>query len=451
MPRILENYAPLFDPKRHKFLANTPRLSAKSTHMGILQAHLLGHVCASCPRDIVVFRANANSLSTSVMQDTIEQLDAIGLPYEQRQAPWRLDTPNGTIYYVGVSGHDQSRVRGFHPKRPLIAIIGDECQQIGYEGNLKHALATFRRFLDVDAPYKEILCGNPHEVKGHWWNVYNAQQAHRNTVLRATWKDLAVNGLITPDIIEEIEAERELNPTMYRIMYEGDISELVGGAYPSFHREEHLITPTEAGEMFKGERIELVIFGGDGAIMRDATAIVPIAVLSSGRAVTLEMFCHFPDRNHPLPPSELAANIGRYVDDLERKYRFEADGVIPCVWVIDCAAEDLITQLRYTISPYHDIKAYTTKNILRNNSAVNNVFARGMLYIQDFGGLVDYTTGRFVKGENILAQQLEAVVWKNNRYDPAIPNDVSDALTYGASYYYENPDNLYYATWRNKR
>ena len=262
MPRILENYAPLFDPKRHKFLANTPRLSAKSTHMGILQAHLLGHVCASCPRDIVVFRANANSLSTSVMQDTIEQLDAIGLPYEQRQAPWRLDTPNGTIYYVGVSGHDQSRVRGFHPKRPLIAIIGDECQQIGYEGNLKHALATFRRFLDVDAPYKEILCGNPHEVKGHWWNVYNAQQAHRNTVLRATWKDLAVNGLITPDIIEEIEAERELNPTMYRIMYEGDISELVGGAYPSFHREEHLITPTEAGRCSKGSASSLSYSAG---------------------------------------------------------------------------------------------------------------------------------------------------------------------------------------------
>ena len=66
-----------------------------------------------------------------------------------------------------------------------------------------------------------------------------------------------------------------------------------------------------------------------------------------------------------------------------------------------------------------------------------------MLYVIDYGGYKDYLTGRWVECEDPLADQLESVVWKNNRLDPAIRNDLSDALTYGACMFYENPENLY--------
>ena len=442
--RVLENYLPLFDPKEHNIIANTPRASAKSTSLAQMSAHLVVHTCKRSPHDIVVFRANANSLEGSVMQEIEDWLDAFGADYTPHKGPMRLEVGACNIYFLGVSGHDRSRVRGFKPKNKLIAIIGDECQQISAEENLKHALSTFRRYLDTAAPYKVLLCGNPHEVKGHWWNTYVQKMTGRYTKVHCTWRDLAKNGLLNGDIIEDIKLEKEVNPALYRFMYEGDITDLAGGAYPSFRRERHLVSPDEAIEMTHGERIEVILWGGDGAIMNDATGIAPLAVMSSGRAFVLERFFYDPKKHgRTLAPSELAELIQLYLDDMEKKYNIIRDGVISSAFAIDCAAADLITQLRYTIPDYHAVLSFTGKNVIRNNSVINNCFARNMLYIIDYGGYKDYLTGKFVPCEDPLAEQLESVVWKNNALDPAIPNDLSDALTYGACFYYENPENLY--------
>ena len=443
--RVLKPFLPLYDDAVHDVIVNTPRASAKSFGVAQLCAHLVTYVCGEAnPRDIVVFRANSNSLAASVMTEIEDQLVEFGAEYRTRTAPLRIEVCGCNIYFLGVSGHDRSRVRGFHPKHKLIAIVGDECQQITSEENLKHALATFRRYLDDTAPYKVVLCGNPHEVKAHWWNTYAATYSKVRTSIKSTWRDLHAAGVLPKATLDDILLEKRINPGVYRFMFEGDLSGMSGGAYPSFDRSRHLITPEQAREIFAGERIECVIWGGDGAITHDATAICPIAVMSSGRAAVLERFFFDPIKHgRPLAPSELADLIDRYVDEMDRKYRITTDGVCTSLFVIDGAAEDLITQLRYTLPPVHDIKAYTTKNIIRNNSAVNNVFARNMVYIIDYGGYFDYAAGRFVPCPDPLAEQLESVVWKGAKYDPSIPNDLSDALTYGAALYYENPENLY--------
>ena len=442
--RILENYLPLFDSQVHDIIANTPRVSAKSTHAAQMAAHLVTHTCKNTPRDIIVFRANANSLEGSVMQETEEKLADLGAVFEVHKGPMRIETNGCNIYFLGVSGHDRSRVRGFKPKNKLIAIIGDECQQISSLENLKHALSTFRRYIDERAPYKILLCGNPHELKGHWWNVYAAGVRGRYSSISCTWKDLAKNGLLGRAVIEDILLEKEINPALYRFMYEGDISELSGGAYASFNRARHLISPERAAEMTRGERIEAILWGGDGAIMNDATALVPLAIMSSGRAFALERFIYEPQKQgRNLAPSEITELISLYLDDMDAKYGILRDGVIMSTFAIDCAAADLIAQMRYTVSDYHTILAFTNKNVIRNNSVVNNCFARNMLYIVNYGGYKDYSTGRFIECDDPLAEQLESVVWKNNRLDPAVPNDITDALTYGACMYYENPENLY--------
>ena len=67
-----------------------------------------------------------------------------------------------------------------------------------------------------------------------------------------------------------------------------------------------------------------------------------------------------------------------------------------------------------------------------------------MCYIVDYGGYYDYRANRFVETDaDVLCGQFESVVWKGTKYDPAVPNDVSDAATYGLATYYENPENLY--------
>ena len=443
--RIIDKYKPLFDLKgeAHEFIANTPRASAKTTHIALLIAYLVGYVCKGKPRDIVCFRANANSLVGSIMSDVEKQLANHGISYETRIAPLRIIANGCNIYFLGISGHDRSRVRGFSPQHPLIAVIGDECQQISSEENLTHARSTFLRFLDKDAPYRNIMCGNPHEVRGHWWNLYAKSRRAVYTPIDCTWKDVYKSGLLPQITLEDILIEKLINPNGYRFIYEGDLTAMTGGAYASFDRTRHLITPQQAGQIFKDERIDLIIWGGDGAITHDATAIAPLAIMSSGRACVLERFFFDPLRyGRALAPSELSRLICRYVEWMDAKYRITADGIITSTFVIDCASQDLITQLRYDLPSYHSVNAYTTKNIIRNNSSANNVFARNLCYIIDYGGYMDYASGRFIACPDILSDQLESVVWKGSKYDPSIPNDMSDAFTYAASTYFENPLNL---------
>ena len=64
---------------------------------------------------------------------------------------------------------------------------------------------------------------------------------------------------------------------------------------------------------------------------------------------------------------------------------------------------------------------------------LKSVFARNMLYIADFGGHKNYIRDKFEKRENVVAEQVENLIWneKQTGFDPLIPNDASDALTYG--------------------
>ena len=92
------------------------------------------------------------------------------------------------------------------------------------------------------------------------------------------------------------------------------------------------------------------------------------------------------------------------------------------------------------------MKGFTGKNIIKNNAVVNNCFAKNMIKIVDFGGYYDFYYKRFVPttaDTEPLVYQLESVTWKNYKLDPAIPNDYTDALTYGVNVYFNNPDNLH--------
>ncbi len=437
-------YSPFYDATVRNIIANTPRASGKSYEM----AQKVALAKIGFPKhDIVVFRANANSLEASVVNEIMEKFVMLGYGgrVKQYSKPLRIEFDGGksVIWFMGVSGHDKSRVRGFKPKNPLCLIVGDECQQISEESNLKHALATFRRYLDTTIDYKVILCGNPHEVKGHWWNVYVAQRkgAKGYVFVNATYLD--IYNLLNADILEEIELEKNINPAIYRFMYLGDLTDINGGAYPSFRRERHLITLEQANEIFANETIEKVIIGGDGAITHDMTCCNCIAHMTSGRVCVLEPFIFNPlTYGRALAPSELAEDISEYLADLEEKYQFQRNGV-PVYLAVDCASADLIAQLRYILNDYYRVLAFTQKNVIRNTSTTNNTFAKDMCYIVNYGGYKDYTTGRFIYSDvPLLVEQLESVVWKNSKLDPAVPNDCSDSLVYGLCTLFENPQNL---------
>ena len=438
---ITKAFEPMYNSANHNIINNAGRVSAKSYNVSLIAAMWLKNYPE---HDVFYFRATTESLQDSIFNELCEKLDLLEIPYKTKTSPCHIVTGYGNeVYFRGIDG-SVNRTKGIKPKRKVSMIIIEEAEELRSELHLRNAVESVRRHLDTSIDYKIIYVGNNMPIKTHWWNQWaeKYKRVQGYISLNPTYKDIRKH--LSKDVLDNIELEFNISPQVARYMYLNIVDDMAGSAYPSFRRDRHLISPEQAGKLFYGETIEAILWGGDGAITHDMTGVTPIAVMTSGRCCILERFVFDPIRHgRALAPSELAEAIERYVEWMDKKYGI-IDNNIASYFVIDCASEDLITQLRYTLSDYHTVKAYTTKNIIRNNSCVNNCFARNMCYIVDYGGYMDFVTNKWVATTtDMLADQLESVVWKGNKYDPKIPNDLSDALTYGLSVYYENTENLY--------
>lgn len=450
---VAKPYDRLYKTDKHRIIMYSPRLSGKSK--AVVQC--LFYTCVEHPgKDMLVARANYNALDDSLFNEILDIQEELGIDgfFIPKKSPLRMTTILGnTIMFKGIGGADKSRTRGIKTVRKrdpndkrqggnLALVFIDEAQQLKDELNLKHAIASFMRNLDTTIPdAKIIIAGNPHEIKGHWWNTYcrRMRNAPNYEFIDATYMD--IKKYLSDDVLDEIETERVMNPAQYKFMYLGSLDELQGGAYGQFKREKHFITEEQALKLFPGERIAYVIYGGDGAITHDATCICPVAILSSGRALVLERFFYDPlASGQVLSTVQLVELIKRYLDDMEKKYQFTRQ-YCEKIFAVDCASADLITQLRYELDNTYIIKAFTDKRIIQNNNVVNDAFAKNVLFIKDMHGQKLYHNN-LTMPEDPLVEQLESVVWKDYKLDPQIPNDCTDALTYGVNYYFMNPDNL---------
>lgn len=217
-----------------------------------------------------------------------------------------------------------------------------------------------------------------------------------------------------------------------------------GLVYPLFRRERHYLTAEEFTRRYGLHRIRAVIIGGDGATTNDSTALVPLAVMENGQAVTLELFYHNPKINGAMSNEQLVPVIQRYLDELESKYRFRENGVEICM-PIDCAAADLVLTLAYKLEERYNVRKYTKKDVLLTTDVVNNALGRNAICILDHGGYYNYVRNRFERCDNPLVVDLESMIWdkENKGYDANVPNDCADAFRYAVNSYYLNPWNLW--------
>jgi phage terminase large subunit len=447
--KLAKPYDKILTTDKTTVIMYSPRISGKSYALG----EIVYIYANKYPKhDIVVTRANYNSLEDSLYNEIIAFAASVGSGdfYMPLRSPLRIKTKRGnTIYFKGIGGADYSRSKGFKGLRPISLIICDETQQLKDEQSLRQAIASFIRSVDADIESRVILAGNPEMVKAHWWNAYCRKYRFAGVYEFIDANYLSIYKYLSPITKEEIENERKYNPLMYKFLYLGELDELAGGAYGQFKRDRHYIPFDDFLKEVRGHYIEHIIWGGDGAITHDSTGIAPIAVMSNGRGYVLQRFYYDPQQTGViLAPSQITEMIIEYVNELNKRYRIIEDG-IGSTFYIDGAAADLVTQLRYNINGYHQVRSFTRKNIINNNAVVNNCFAKNMIKIVDFGGYYDYYSKRWVDttaDTEPIVYQLESVIWKDYKLDPAIPNDYTDALTYGVNAYFENPDNLYLPT-----
>lgn len=444
--KIAKPYDKLLTTDKTTCIMYSPRISGKSYALG----QLVYIYANQYPRhDIVVTRAHYNSLEDSLYNEIIAYAETAGVPdfYMALKSPLRIKTRKGnTIYFKGIGGSDYSRSKGFKGLNQVSLIICDEAQQLKDEQSLRQAIATFVRSVDPDIKSRIVLAGNPEMVKAHWWNAYCRKYRFAGVYEFIDANYMNIRKYLSKVTLEEIENEQKYNPLMYKFLYLGELDELAGGAYGQFKRDRHYISVKQWHREIAGQRLCYIIWGGDGAITHDSTGIVPIGIYSNGRGYVLERFYYDPLQTGViLAPSQITDLINIYVEQMCKKYDVYGEG-IGSYFAIDCAAADLVTQLRYNVNGYHIVKGFTGKNIIQNNAVVNNCFAKNMLKVVDFGGYHDFYSNRWTPttaDTEPLVFQLESVVWKNYKLDPEIPNDYTDALTYGANVYFNNPDNLY--------
>lgn len=444
--KMAKPYDRLLTTDKTTCIMYSPRISGKSFALGQL-VYLYANKFPK--HDIVVTRANYNSLEDSLYNEIIAFAETIGRGsfYLPLKSPLRIKTKLGnTVYFKGIGGADYSRSKGFKGLNKISLIICDETQQLKDEQSLRQAIATFVRSVDSGIQSRIVLAGNPEMVKAHWWNAYCRKYRFSGVYEFIDANYLSIKKYLSPITLQEIENEKKYNPLMYKFLYLGELDELAGGAYGQFKRERHYISAEAWRKEIAGQKLCYIIWGGDGAITHDSTGIVPIGIYSNGRGYVLERFYYNPlETGVVLAPSQITELINLYVEEMCRRYDVYGERV-GSYFAIDCAAADLVTQLRYNINGYHIVKGFTGKNIIKNNAVVNNCFAKNMLKIVNFGGYNDFYRREWIPttaDTEPLVYQLESVTWKNYKLDPEIPNDYTDALTYGANVYFNNPDNLY--------
>lgn len=443
-------YDQLYTTKKKNIVLKSGRDAGKSINVG---DYIVEQATQAVNEDIVLCRANMSDMLDSIYavvqkRITFHKLDMF---FKTSKKPLRIvcKLTNCNIYFLGIDG-DDNRTKSFEPINPKVRLfVFEELQQVRELSNLEQALATFRRHLDDDNG-KIIFMFNPPPITAHWVNMWclSKQEDNDFLVISSSWLDI-IDYLNDYDIKEILKC-KITEPDKYEWLYMGKTTGGFGSVYPQFKRDKHLITLPEAQEKFRGHYIKFVIIGGDNAIARDCTCLCPIAVFDNGQCLVLDLYFHDPTKNGDLSVAEQIPLMKKWLFNLEKKYHLtDRSFKVPIAFVIDgsIVGLELVKQLRFTLNmERYQVIAYKEKHVIEMANNLKSVFARNMLYIVDFGGIYNYSTDRFERRSNVLADQVETLVWneKATGFDPIVPNDACDALTYGANAIFKNMFNLYY-------
>ena len=447
---IAEIFKPLFVSDLKEFVLPGGRVSGKSKTSAILE----GLQSAINPNeDIVVARASYGSIGDSVYNETSEVLEEIpgfAGQFEYRKSPYRIRRKgsNATIYFMGIGGSIH-RTKGFKPKHKVGLVIIEEAQELESEEHLDQALASLRRTFGDDC--KVVIVFNPPNQSLHWINVWCKKKETDPDclVIHSTYLDILP--FLTDREIKEIRKYYYDNKPYHDYMYGGIPTGRLGLVYPMFNEDIHMVKyeQRQTSRILQTFGIAGVIIGCDFAVTHDATALVPVFIMSNGQAAVGKIFYHNPLDNGVKGTFPLVENeITRWFRELRVENQLDDPNdymnSIPIVFVVDSAATDGVQALKYHFGDRADVFAVKKGTIPQMVGSVQNAIGKNIVSIYDYGGYYNYTLNRWVQQQNLLAYQLQTLIWneKETGYDDTIPNDVSDAFTYAFWFWFKNTENI---------
>ena len=440
---VLKPYDQIFTTEKPYVFLKSGRLAGKT----VAVSQFVVKKFFESEGDIVVFRSNYADIKKSVMQEILNVIVDMGLydAVETRQKPLMIinQLNNNYMYFEGVGGADVHRTKGFKPHKSLSLVVGEELQQVPQHANLKEALATFVRYYQEDT--KTVFMFNPPRIASHWVNEFYRIKEYDSDYLclHTSYKDIAK--MLNHQALREIEIEKKVNPSNYKHQFLGLTEGLFGAVYADFNRRKHLLNEDTIKKLLTHVGVHQLLVGIDPASTRDATALVPIVLLKNGQTVVLNYFYHDPSTFGHVNNEKLTPLIMKWLEeDVLERWKLNAMARIDLVFDTNAVSNDLRSQLGYKLPRNFYLQAYTQKNIIEMADYMRNALGKNAILILDEGGYYNYTSNQFMYGKNPLVEQLEQVVWDENgtQFERKIPNDCTDALTYGIAFYFRNPANL---------
>lgn len=441
-------YKEVFYDNYRYFVLSSGRISGKTS---ILVAAWWFSISKYPDRDIVFLQATATEIKDSVINEIEKFLRNSGFNVgETSNCDYYIPKSKdkivvkgrvGTTYFYPITdSKGGQRTRGINTTNKLSLVLFEEAQKNKDANVVEQSVATFIRQLDKDA--KMIIVGN-NETVGHWFIdfVNDKRQDPEWCYIYASCYDIW--NLLNQQTRNYIENFKRVNPIEFRRMFLGDIhassSDVV---FPQFDRKKHY---KKIG-LIDEKIISTLIVGIDHATANDTFAVVPIAILEDGTCQTLEICYDDPEETQrTLAPTEQCEILDDFLEFLDNKYGI-AYNKLQVVLSVDGAAAPFIAQLKHlkrtskrkALWQQIQIKGFTMKKKDINLGIIKNAFAYEVLTILN-EGIYQWDNSA---NKHRLAKEIEAQRYKNKKLDPAIKNDLCDALEYGLIPYYSNCYNL---------
>lgn len=441
-------YKEIFLDNYRYFILSSGRISGKTS---ILVAVWWTYTNKYPDRDIVILQATATEIKDSIINEIEKFLVRSGFDVgEDVSNEWYIPKSKdrivkrgkegGTYFYPITDSSGGQRSRGITTRRPISLVLYEEAQKNKDKNVVDQSVITFIRQLDKQA--KLIIVGN-NETIGHWFIDYvNEKRADPEwCYIYANCYDIW--GLLNEQTRNYIENTKRINYTEFRRVFLGDINANTSDVvFPQFTRSNNYKKNYELEEHY----IVTLIIGIDHATANDTFAIVPVAILDDGTTQTLEVCYDDPEEtNRTLAPTEQCEILDNFLEFLDDKYGIGANH-LQTILSVDGAASPFIAQLKHlkTTSKRKEmwknikIKGFTMKKKDINMGIIKNAFAYGVLTILNEG----YRMWNGDENKHRLVREIEKQRYKNGKLDPAIKNDLVDALEYGLVPYYNNCYNL---------
>lgn len=404
--------------------------------------------------DGIVAKSTGESIETTVFNEIqsvfVEYLGSDAYKkFRFIKNPCRITRNDGSTIYFSAIGGDSDRTKGIKTLHKCSFVMLDELQQLRTLNEYKNAMASFRRNL-LNDDFKILNLFNPPQIKTHWINLWFEEKKKDKSVLTITPTYLDILKYLNDFDIKEILKEKLLHYDYYKWLYLGEPCNLIGLVYPMFERR-YLISETEMHDILKRIAPKYLIFGCDAAVNNDETVICPMLVLENAQTICLPLFIHNPKETKIIGSHILVKEyITKYVNWIFEKYNIVNANYgrqLPTFFRYDSAAADFGQEIKFFFSQNCDTAPIRKKSILEMVSVVQSVFSNQQFYILDNGITHDYYLNKDKQYEiHPLVEQIENLTWndKEDGYDGTIPNDRTDAMTYGMLFFYGNIENKGY-------